>query len=117
MHSGNCTNLADLVYNTYVLPTITIIAAASVVYIMFLYIKIHIMDDSQSPKELYLAGLVFFTMILLFYIIQTNKFIFYCHHPYVSNVFSALDVQAYIFQMLILIGILFYRVWIVFTNS
>eukprot|EP01083_Nonionella_stella_P004870 14235_1 len=56
-------------------------------------------------------------MILLFYIIQTNKFIFYCHNAKVSHVFGALDVQIYIFQMLILLGILFYRVWIVFTNS
>eukprot|EP01083_Nonionella_stella_P211399 764396_1 len=114
----DCSDLPGIVYNIYVLPTITGLAAVSIIFVMFLYINAHKKGALHSPNELYIAGIVFFTTTLLFYIAQTNKLIFYCHNPSLSGVFRAVGVQIYCsVQMLVLLGILFYRMIIVFTNT
>eukprot|EP01083_Nonionella_stella_P074923 203397_1 len=113
--SEHCPALATILYNIYVLPVITALAAVSIIYVTFLYIKAQ--RVLQLPNGLYIAGLVFFTMTFMFYIVQTNKFIFYCSNPGVSDAFRAFSVHIYGAQVVILLGILFHRMIAVFTNT
>eukprot|EP01084_Bolivina_argentea_P077955 141442_1 len=109
-----------IVFLSYTFPILSILAVLSIITALHAYIKANIKGDLTVSKPLFYAGMIFFiaccAAIMTFFgsvlSFCGNKNIYRLHH-----VFAVTAAQLYALQTILLIGILFYRLFSIFKNT
>eukprot|EP01083_Nonionella_stella_P126576 383202_1 len=106
-----------IIYFDYSLSAMNIICAVSMIPLVYIYTKAYIESNLKSSRRLFVAGLIFFIIVFSLYISRTVWSLVYCNDAKLYETFTQLSLRLYSLHTVILLGILFYRLYTVFTGT
>ena len=106
-----------IIYQDYIMPTIFILCIISMIPFVYSYIASYTNGKLKASKSSFVVGLVFYLTIFIWLLVKIPASLYFCHDIDKGDIFSLLALQIYNFTVMMLFGILFYRLYIVFVNT
>eukprot|EP01083_Nonionella_stella_P043869 118380_1 len=106
-----------VMFHVYIYPSISSIVAMCILILSYVFINAYIKRKLKASKTLFYIGAIFFIICAIILVILTIQSITQCHnlrhHVILLNIFS----QLYVLQGLLLLGQLYYRLYITFKET
>ena len=110
-------NAVNVLQFDYIIPSLSGLAAISLIYPTYIYIKSYVRDQFQTSKWLFYLGNIFFISIILCYVNHAIASPFLCHNKRLFESIRAPLFYLYIIQGVALLIILFQRLVFIFQNK
>ena len=119
MSTDFCTQNREfiIVSRHYVIPIISTFALLCMIPIVCWYIKGYTKKQLKVPSKLFYGGIIFFIISFLASIAFIIGSLAKCQNHMIDELASIIESMLYVFQILLLIGILYYRCSLIFKDT
>ena len=108
---------SKLIYRQYVYPIIFSIAAISVFPAIYCSISAYIKDKLKTPRVLFYFGILFYSMVIIFFVSKAIYYRMYCSHGDEYEIFDIIPYYLYSIQSLMLVIFLFIKLLLIFNDT
>ena len=112
-----CQSRLNVTQFDYIIPLVSTVAAISLIYPTFIYLKSYIKGDLKTSKLLFYVGMIFFISIILCYVNHAVLSMFLCHNEALFDTIGIPLFYLYIIQGAALLIILFQRLVLIFRQK
>ena len=111
-----CTSIHS-VYWTHVEPVLLSLLIIPMIILLSIHARAYIKSQMKISKMLFYTGSTFLFICTLHLILWLPEVITFCNNPYISHVPLNINFQLYGVQTWLLLGIFYYRLYIIFRKS